>query len=105
MILATNGEPEMCLSANLTVMLYSPGAVGKYVTVHVPSLLSSHLISVFDGPSMARAKPPEYTNDISNTYGSVHEMLVLIASLSSKGSGDKRRVTRFFALCIHEVWM
>ena len=61
MILATNGEPEMCLSANLTVMLYSPGAVGKYVTVHVPSLLSSHLISVFDGPSMARAKPPKYT--------------------------------------------
>ena len=27
--LATNGEPEMCLSANLTVMLYSPGAVGR----------------------------------------------------------------------------
>ena len=72
MILATNGEPEMCLSANLTVMLYSPGAVGKYVTVHVPSLLSSHLISVFDGPSMARAKPPEYTNNVKHTL--LHKM-------------------------------
>ena len=52
------GEPEMCLSANLTVMLYSPGAVGRYVTVQVPSPLSVHLISVFDGPSIARDRPP-----------------------------------------------
>ena len=58
-ILATNGEPEMCLSANLTVILYSPGAVGRYETVQVPFSLSLHLISVLDGPSMANDKPPE----------------------------------------------
>ena len=29
-----------------------------YDTVHVPSLLSTHLISVFEGPSIARDKPP-----------------------------------------------
>ena len=64
-MLATNGDPEMFLSANLTVMLYSPGAIGRYVTVQVPSLLSTHLISVFDGASMARDKPPGITITIS----------------------------------------
>lgn len=63
-ILATKGEPEMCLSANLTVMLYSPGAVGRYVTVQVPSPLSLHLISVLEGPSMASDNPPERKENI-----------------------------------------
>ena len=57
-ILAVNGEPEMCWSANLIMMLYSPGHVGMYDTEHVPSLLSLHVISAFDGPSTARARPP-----------------------------------------------
>ena len=58
MTLAQNGDPEMCLSANLMMMLYSPGAVGRYCTEHVPSLLSVHVISAFDGPSTASDRPP-----------------------------------------------
>merc|ERR1719334_1509666 len=48
----------MCLSANLTTILYSPGAVGRYDTLQVPSLLSWQVISALEGPSTARAKPP-----------------------------------------------
>ena len=58
MTLAVNGDPEMCLSANLIMMLYSPGAVGRYWTEHVPSLLSVQVISAFDGPSTASERPP-----------------------------------------------
>jgi len=39
-ILAVNGLPLMFLSPNLTEILYSPGAVGRYETETVPSLLS-----------------------------------------------------------------
>ena len=57
-ICALNGLPGMFLSANLTTISYWPGLVGKYVTLHVPSLLSTQLILALDGPSMARARPP-----------------------------------------------
>ena len=66
LILAVNGDPEMWLSAILTEMLYSPGAVGTYPTVQVPSPLSSHLISVFEGPSMARDSPPDQTQIVNS---------------------------------------
>ena len=46
--------------------------------VALPSLLSLHLISAFDGPSIARAKPPE-------------EWLRLVKSWSN-GSHDDSRV-------------
>lgn len=39
-IFAKNGDPLIFLSPNRTEILYSPGAVGKYVTATVPSLLS-----------------------------------------------------------------
>ena len=48
----------MCLSPNLTVILYSPGAVGKYETDTVPSLLSWQEISALLGPSTAKDNPP-----------------------------------------------
>ena len=54
----------MCLSPNLTEILYSPGAVGKYDTDTVPSLLSWQLISALLGPSTARDKPPNGKNKI-----------------------------------------
>lgn len=57
-ILAVKGDPAMCWSANRMMMLYSPGAVGRYDTEHVPSLLSVHLISALEGPSTANANPP-----------------------------------------------
>lgn len=38
--LAKNGDPFTFLSPKRTEILYSPGAVGKYVTATVPSLLS-----------------------------------------------------------------
>lgn len=66
LILAVNGDPEMWLSANLTEMLYSPGAVGTYPTVQVPSPLSTHLISVLEGPSMARDSPPDQTQIVKS---------------------------------------
>jgi hypothetical protein len=43
----------------LTEILYSPGAVGKYDTDTVPSLLSWQLISALLGPSTAKDKPPK----------------------------------------------
>lgn len=52
------GLPLMCLSPNLTETLYSPGAVGRYVTDTVPSLLSWQLISALLGPSTANDSPP-----------------------------------------------
>jgi len=42
-ILAVNGDPGICSSANLTLTLYSPGSVGRYDAEHVPSLLSTHV--------------------------------------------------------------
>ena len=57
-ILALYGLPLICLSPNLTEILYSPGAVGKYDTETVPSLLSWQLISALLGPSTAKDKPP-----------------------------------------------
>lgn len=65
-ILAVKGDPAMCWSANRMMMLYSPGAVGRYDTEHVPSLLSVHLISALEGPSTANANPPT-VNKISQT--------------------------------------
>lgn len=38
--LAKYGDPLICLSPKRTEILYSPGAVGRYVTDTVPSLLS-----------------------------------------------------------------
>ena len=58
-MLAVNGEPGMCFSSNLIVIAYSPGAVGKYETEQLPSSLSSQVISVFEGPSTAKARPPK----------------------------------------------
>ena len=40
------------------LILYSPGAVGKYETLTVPSLLSMQLMSALLGPSTAKASPP-----------------------------------------------
>lgn len=48
----------MCLSPNRTEILYSPGAVGRYDTETVPSLLSWQLISALLGPSTAIDNPP-----------------------------------------------
>ena len=41
-------------------------------------------------------------------YGSMHEIVVLIASTSSEGSGEStqmRRLARAFAALMHKVWM
>lgn len=58
-ILALYGLPFICLSPNFTDILYSPGAVGKYDTDTVPSLLSWQLIAALLGPSTASDKPPK----------------------------------------------
>lgn len=58
------GLPLMCLSANLTEILYSPGAVGKYVTETVPSLLSWQLMSALLGPSTANERPPAVVGEM-----------------------------------------
>lgn len=50
-IFALKGLPLMWLSPALMDILYSPGAGGMYVTLMVPSLLSWHVTSAFDGPS------------------------------------------------------
>jgi hypothetical protein len=62
-ILALYGLPLICLSPNLTEILYSPGAVGKYDTDTVPSLLSWQLISALLGPSTAKDRPPANSKD------------------------------------------
>ena len=49
--------------ACLTTILYSPVEVGVYVMVAEPSLLSLHFISAFEGPSMAKDKPPDGDDD------------------------------------------
>ena len=48
----------MCLSPNFTPILYSPGAVGRYETEIVPSLLSWQEISALLGPSTDNESPP-----------------------------------------------
>ena len=58
MTLQLNGDPSMCWSANLADILYSPGAVGRKLTLTVPSLLSWQDISALLGPSTASANPP-----------------------------------------------
>jgi len=57
-ILAKYGVSVIGCPAYLIAILYSPGRVGTYVIVHVPSLLSLHCISAFDGPSIDRPRPP-----------------------------------------------
>lgn len=57
-IFATYGLPFICLSPNFTLILYSPGAVGRYDTETVPSLLSWQDISALLGPSTAKERPP-----------------------------------------------
>jgi hypothetical protein len=57
-ILAVYGLPLMCLSPKRTEILYSPGAVGRYDTETVPSLLSWQLISALLGPSTDSERPP-----------------------------------------------
>jgi len=59
-ILAVNGDPAMCSSANLMLILYSPASVGKYDAEHVPSLLSTHVSCALEGPSIDRESPPTY---------------------------------------------
>ena len=56
--LQVNGDPSICSPPNRALILYSPGAVGRYDTLTVPSLLSIQLISALEGPSTAKAKPP-----------------------------------------------
>ena len=55
---AVNGEPAMCRSWNLMLTTYSPGSEGVKLQRQVPSRWSVHLISAFDGPSTAIARPP-----------------------------------------------
>jgi len=57
-ILAVKGDPGMCSSANLTLILYSPGSVGRYDAEQVPSELSTQFSWALEGPSIDRDRPP-----------------------------------------------
>ena len=56
------------------VVLYSPGAVGRYSTEQVPSLLSTQENSALEGPSHERARFPAPARSVTivKGQGSLH---------------------------------